>query len=53
MDEEEKTFKIDPIYEKLAPNEVLIISKEKNCVTYATNENGKLILRKACFTEDE
>lgn len=54
MDEEEKTFIIEaPIYEKLAPNEILIISKEKNCVTYATNENGKLILRKACFTEDE
>jgi hypothetical protein len=53
MVKEKKEKKVEPIYEKLAPGEVLIISKEGNCVTYATNEGGKLILRKACVLPGE
>jgi hypothetical protein len=50
---EEKPQKIEPIYEKLMPGEVLIISKEGNCVTYAVNEGGKVVLRKACLSEED
>lgn len=53
MEQNNLEKKIEPIYEKLAPNEVFLISKEKHCITYATNENGKLILRKACVSDDE
>ena len=49
MTEEKEVKKEEPIYEKLAPGEVLIISKEENCVTYATNEKGDVILKKACL----
>jgi hypothetical protein len=37
--------------EKLAPGEVLIISKERDCVTYAVNDWGKLALKKARLRE--
>jgi hypothetical protein len=37
--------------EKLAPGEVLIISKERDCVTYAVNEWGTLALKKARLEE--
>ena len=50
---EEKKRKEEPIYEKLAPGEVLIISKEENCVIYAANEEGKVVLRKACLLKEE
>ena len=43
--EEEKEE--EPIYEKLAPGEVLIISKEGNYLVYAVNNNGKVELKKA------
>jgi len=40
----------EPIYEKLAPGEVLIISKGESdnaiYVTYVTNEDGKLSYKK-------
>ena len=49
MTEEKEVKKVEPIYEKLAPDEVLIISKEENCVTYATNEKGEVVLKKACL----
>ena len=49
MTEEKEVKKAEPIYEKLAPGEVLIISKEENCVTYATNEKGVVVLKKACL----
>ncbi len=45
--------KEEPIYEKLAPGEALIISKEGNCVIYAVNEGGKIILRRACLFDKE
>ena len=44
MTEEKEVKKVEPIYEKLAPDEVLIISKEENCITYATNEKGEVVL---------
>ena len=47
MTEEKEVKKEEPIYEKLAPGEVLIISKEENSVTYATNEKGVVVLKKA------
>ena len=43
---------IQPIYEKLAPGEILIISKEGNCLTYAANEKGEVLFKKACLLED-
>lgn len=53
MTDEKEVKKVEPIYEKLAPGEVLIISKEGNCVTYATNEKGKVILKKACLLPED
>lgn len=53
MAEEEKLEKEEPVYEKLAPGETLIISKKGNCVTYATNEDGKVVVKKVCLTEGE
>lgn len=47
----ENRIKEEPIYEKLGPKEVLIISKEKNCITIAVNEDGKVRLKKVCLTE--
>ncbi len=43
----------EPIYEKLAPGEVLIISKKEGCVIYAVNEGGKIVLGKACLSKKE
>jgi len=39
------------IYEKLAPDEVLIIAKVTDGIIYATNRNGELVIRKAAFPE--
>ena len=50
MTEEKEVKKEEPIYEKLAPGEVLIISKEEDCVTYATNEAGKVVFKRASLT---
>lgn len=50
---EEESEKKEPVYEKLAPGEALIISKEGNCITYAVNENGKVILKKTCLIEKD
>jgi len=36
--------KEEPIYEKLVPNECLIISKTENEVIYACNEGGKIVV---------
>jgi len=52
MNDEELYNHVEPVYEKLAPGEVLIISKEKNCITYAANEKGEVVLKKACLLED-
>jgi hypothetical protein len=39
----------EPIYEKLAPGEVLIISKDADgCLEVAENVKGKLTIRKVC-----
>ncbi len=46
-----KGEKEEMIYEKLAPGETLIITKKGNCVTYATNESGKIVIKKACLIE--
>lgn len=46
MDKKEKK---EPIYEKLAPGEVLIISKDEDgCLEVAENENGKVKIKKVC-----
>jgi len=52
MNNEEKYNQVEPVYEKLASGEVLIISKEGNCLTYATNENGEVVFKKVCLLED-
>ena len=53
MNNEEKYDQVEPVYEKLAPGEILIISKEGNCLTYAANEQGEVVLKKACLLEDD
>jgi len=40
------------IYEKLAPDEVLIIAKVGDSIIYATNRNGELIIKRALFPKD-
>ena len=40
------------IYEKLAPDEVLIIAKVDRTIIYATNRNGELIIKRALFPKD-
>jgi len=42
--------KEEPIYEKLAPSEVLVISKEDDCITVAVNEGGQVRLKKVCMS---
>ena len=47
-----KKKKEEPIYEKLAPGEVLIISKdESGCLKVAENNKGKVTIRKVCVQE--
>ncbi|RZN34554.1 MAG: hypothetical protein EFT35_09220 [Methanophagales archaeon ANME-1-THS] len=53
MSEEEKPKKVEPIYEKILPGEILIISKEEKCITYVINENGKPVIGKVCLPEEE
>jgi len=53
MTSEQREKKVEPIYEKLAPGEILIISKEGNCITYAANEKGKVVMKKVCITEED
>ena len=40
------------IYEKLAPDEVLIIAKVTDGIIYATNRNGELIIKRALFPKE-
>jgi len=40
------------IYEKLAPEEVLIIAKVTDGIIYATNRNGELIIKRALFPKE-
>jgi len=48
-----KEKKKERIYERLAPGEVLIISKDEDgCLEVAENENGKVKLRKVCRREE-
>lgn len=53
MTERKKQEKVELIYEKLAPDEIFIISKEGDCITYAANEQGKVVFKKACFTKED
>lgn len=53
MSEEEKPKKVEPIYEKILPGEILIISKEEKCITYVINENGKPVIGKVCLPEEK
>jgi len=49
---EDKEKKKEPIYEKLAPGEALIISKDEDgCLEVAENENGKIKIKKVCSVE--
>ena len=49
----EKEKKKEPIYEKLSPGEVLIISKDEDgCLEVAENENGKVSIKKVCPIEE-
>ena len=50
----EKKRKSEPVYEKLAPGEVLIISKDENgCLEVAENEKGKVKIRRVCPLEEK
>ncbi len=41
--------KKEPVYEKLAPGEFLIISKDEDgCLEVVENENGKATIRTVC-----
>ena len=40
------------IYEKLAPDEALIIARVGNSLIYTTNKNGELVIKKADFPEE-
>ena len=40
---------IDNIYEVLAPNEVLILSRDGDCLTYVANIDGVALLKKSCI----
>ena len=48
---EGNTMEEKPVYEKLAPFEVLIISRKGDCLIYAVNEGGKIVIRKAYIEE--
>jgi len=41
----------EPIYEILEPKDVLIICKKGDCLIYAVNDNGKLVIKKAKLEE--
>ncbi|OQX18116.1 MAG: hypothetical protein BWK75_06885 [Candidatus Altiarchaeales archaeon A3] len=44
----------EPIFEKLAPGEIYMISKDKNgCVEVAENENGKVVIRIVCPVKEQ
>ncbi len=44
--------KREPIYERLAPGEVLIIAKDEDgCLEVAENEKGKVVMKKVCPLE--
>ncbi|MDI6730610.1 MAG: hypothetical protein QMD06_03615 [Candidatus Altarchaeum sp.] len=46
----EKENKKEPIYEKLALGEILIISKDKhNCLEAIENKDKKIIMRTVCL----
>ncbi len=48
-----KEKKKEPIYEKLAPGEALIVSKDEDgCLEVAENVKGKIKLRKVCPVEE-
>jgi len=48
---EDKPKKKEPIYEKLAPGEILIISKDEDgCLEVVENEKGKCVIKKICPT---
>ncbi|MHA1645189.1 MAG: hypothetical protein ACTSV0_09165 [Candidatus Freyarchaeota archaeon] len=49
----QKKGKVEPIYEKLAPGEVLIISREGDCLTYVANEGGKVVFKRVCLAEQD
>lgn len=36
----------EPIYEKLGPNECLIINRDRNGILVACNEHGKVTLKR-------
>ncbi|MEM4160688.1 MAG: hypothetical protein QW531_01760 [Thermoplasmata archaeon] len=45
--------KKEPIYEKLAPGEVLILSRDEDgCLEVVENEKGKVKIRKVCPVEE-
>ena len=52
MNDKELYNHVEPVYEKLAPGEVLSISKEGGCIIYAANEKGEAVLKKVCLLED-
>jgi hypothetical protein len=52
MNNEEPYDQVEPVYEKLAPGEVLIISKEGNCITYVTNDQGEVVLTRGSRFEE-
>lgn len=46
--------KKEPIYEKLSPGEILIISKDEDgCLEVAENVDGEIRLRRVCPVEEK
>ncbi len=41
----------EPIYEKLAPNEIFILEKVGDAITYVVNKNGRAYYKKARLVE--
>ena len=42
----------EPIYEKLAPNEIFILEKVGDVITYVVNKNGRAYYKKARLVEN-
>ena len=41
----------EPIYEKLAPDEVCLLERAGNTIIYAVNRQGVVELKRACFVD--
>lgn len=49
----EKEKKEIPIYEKIAPNECLIISRDEDGILVACNKNGEIDIKRVSYPKKE